>query len=986
MSEDIKDSIFENFATLIQIRDFNQFVLQFPEVLTSGNIYDLSYSRIIRLVKQFIAYNNDNNWRINQRRLIYCIFSTIENIENRLLFYQDILKAIKIETKDVKDLFLVDILSIEQSTEIARFVYMLSTPSGEAYYHAVFFFLTGSCISPYEEEPQVEPPPVELSIPLKSPKIKFSDEQTIQFTIPEQRFSKDVMDLDIEGITLINSEPHRISLEKSLNGDEIITSEYVGNLPVAEGNFQISIDVNKKTQHTWEFQGITSDRPFMAFKDPSQNLSNEDILPRVRTWIVSQYPIIQEEGILQKGVLSGEWISYHYYLINPHPNRDYHLQYPEGSQFRIPFDTSISYPFLIGTKIDEVTFDPLIPWYSSTPILSIPYTYESENQQIIFEIFKSEDMLISLEKIIIKPHTEQEYTHRDENARTYKIDLAHHDLLGLSAAGEYTIKFLKTGEIIEFGVAPGLEILFHPPIACISDSHRLSQEIEINGPDSIEFISPHTQIRQGLYKISLDANFDALKEKRIEFHIFFDSNKKLATSSIKLGIKVPIIRYYFEDLAKLQAIFTDGDIDLLLKEYVTESIENGKIAVEKPSEVRGSWQLCIGTQESKKYSIDDYGNLSFPLFPFREMLLEQDEKELPVILSYLSKGRTTEISLFSLIDWTLEYQSTTIGFEDDCYTIDVGWRERGRIKKAYLTLFSDESGKVTEDVPFNPSKYRWRDYRTDLSVPFSVPEGVYTLGFFFNETDSEGWTPGPSVRYPLKIVLKRDPYAIAEWHLSRGEYDECLSWIGKIPNDDSKYPDALHIKAKCTGFIAESQPDRGDRIKKIHDAIHYVDQAIATNNTDFQYLITKAHLHNRIGFYDNENTEHYKNVKKILIPVLSQEPHVTAAIAEYGISLMALRNVMEAGKIYQSLRYLDPKDEHPAAIWGKSMLHFLYTTKIKGTLGQHDIKTIQGLLDKAKKLDEKNPLYQSLSDEMLTVIERVQQQTQSNSVNKETAA
>lgn len=981
MSEDIKDSIFENFATLIQIRDFNQFVLQFPEVLTSGNIYDLSYSRIIRLVKQFIAYNNDNNWRINQRRLIYCIFSTIENIENRLLFYQDILKAIKIETKDVKDLFLVDILSIEQSTEIARFVYMLSTPSGEAYYHAVFFFLTGSCISPYEEEPPVVPPPVDLSIPLKSPKIKFSDEQTIQFTIPEQRFSKDVLDLDIDCIILNNSESHRISLEKSLNGDEIITSEYVGNLPVVVGNFQISFDVNKKTRHTWEFQGITPDRPFMAFRDPSQNLSNEEILPRVRTWIVTEYPIIQEEGILQKGELHGEWISYYYYLINPHPNRDYHLQYPEGSQIRIPFDTPISYPFLIGTKIDEVTFDPLIPWYSSAPIVSIPYTNESENQQIIFEISKSDDMLISLEKII-NPHAEQEYIQKDENSRTYKINLAHQDLLGLSASGEYTIKFLKTGEIIEFGVAPGLEVLFHPPIACISNSHRLSQEIEINGPDSIEFISPHTQVRQGLYEISLDANFDTLKEKRIEFHIFFDSYKRLAISSIKLGIKLPIISYYFEELTRPQTIFTDSDIDLLLKEYVTESMENGKIVVEKSSEVRGSWQLCIGTQESKKYSIDDSGNLSFPLFPFREMLLEQDEKELPVMLSYLSKGRITEINLFSLIDWTLEYQSTTIGFEDDCYTIDLGWRERGRIKKAYLTLFSDESGKVTEDVPFNPSKYRWRDYRTVLSVPFSVPEGIYTLGFIFNETDSEGWTPGPSVRYPLKIVLKRDPYAIAEWHLSQREYDECLSWIDKIPKDNSKYSDALHIKAKCTGFIAESQPDREDRIKKIHDAIHYVDQAIATNNTDFQYLITKAHLQNRIGFYDNENSEHHKNAKKILVPVLSQEPHVTAAIAEYGISLMALRNVMEAGKIFQSLRYLDPKDEQPAAIWGKAMLHFLYATKIKGTLGQRDMKTIQGLLDKAKKMDGKNPLYQSLSDEM----QRMQQQTQSNIVNKESAA
>lgn len=919
-----------------------------------------------RLIILFIDNNIGENQRKNQQLFIKIFASKISNIEDRLSFYQDMVNAIGRFQPNLKDQFLVDVFSIEQSHEIARFVYLQSDPYSEAHYHTMFFFITGQIIA----VPDISISKPEPIVQFKTPLIQFNEKQEIQYIIPSQPLPDNVLDKEINCVIQIGSrKSYRVSLEKHLQGKNIVTGVSTGTLPPCEETYQFSLWVNDSNLHTWEkIQGVSEVRPFLAFRDPSGRLIEDETLPRERTWVVSLYPILQKDGVLQKGLLGGEWFSYYYYLINPLPHCDYYIQVKEDSVIRLPFAVVQRIASLIGAKLDEVIFDPPVPWYSKVPKLLIPYTIESEKNHVRIEIFRNNSPHTSAIRIIELPG-EQEYIQKDITNRTYSIDLSHHDILGLSPVGEYIIKISHPETTLHFYVAPHLEILFHPPLLCRSHKEKASIEVEINGPTSIDTLSPCNKIREGLFEVPIPEDNEVLKKTRIQYTIAYDIKDSTISESLQLSLELPVINYTIQGLTKPQTPFIENDIELFLKEYIIDSLETAKILVEKPRELIGAWKLCIGSQESTKYDIDDSGNLAFPLAPFRETLLMHYDQPLPVVLKYISKGKTTDVNLFSLVDWTLEYTDVLLEFENAQYNISVAWRERGRTQKVYITLFSGENEQISTDficekILVNPSKYRWRETTVLFTVPSSVPEGIYTIGFIVDETDRGEWTPGLSVRFPHPIYLKREPYAIASWHFTRNKYDECISWLEKIPEEDSHYPDALILKAKCVARIAEKVSSIEKKKAVLEEALKLTEKAISIRNEHLESLIFKAHLHNRIGFYDDGNSEHYQNAKTILLQVLGQSPQELPAITEYGISLMGLRKTREAMTIFQFLQYLDSKDNQVAALWGKAMLLYQYSLRVKGKLGQRDMEKIFNLVAKARKLDESNPLYESFAEEI----------------------
>lgn len=966
MAEYREESALEYVFSLLQIRDFPNFFDRFQEVLENRTQECLSDTVRNRLITLFLNNNVGENQRKNQQLFIGTFASTITNLEDRLSFYQDMVNAIGKFQPNLKDQFLVDVFSIEQSLEIAQFVYSQSDPYGEAHYHTVFYFITGEII-PVPDISIPKPGPV---VQLKTPRIQFAEQQEIQCIIPSQQLPDDVRDKEITCVVHTGTrEPYQVSLEKHQQGKNIVTGVYTGTLPPCEETYQFSLWVNDSNLHTWEkIQGLSAVRPFLAFQDPSGNLIKDETLPRERTWIVSQYPILQEDGILQKGLLGGEWLSYYYYLINPLPHCDYYIQVSEDSVIRLPFAVVYRTPSLLGARLDEVIFDPPIPWYSQVPRLLIPYTIESENNSVKIEIFRNKSPHVSAIQNI-ELLGEQEYIQKDLTNRTYSIDLSHHDILGSSPVGEYTIKISNSETTLHFCIAPHLEVLFHPPVMCLSHRPQSAIEVEINGPTSIYPITPCNKIRDGLFEIPIPEDNEVLQSTRIQCNIGYDIKENYSPDFLKLSLELPLIRYSIQGLTKPQTIFTENDMDFFLREHLIDSLEIAKILVEKPRELIGAWKLCIGSQESWKYEIDDSGNLAFPLVTFRETLLEHYDQPLPVLLKYFSKRKTTDVTLFSLVDWTLEYKDVSFGFENGQYNISVTWRERGRTQKANISLFSGENEQISTDfqsekIPVYPSKHRWRENTALFTVPFSVPQGPYTIGFIVDETDREGWAPGPSVRFPLPIQLTREPYAIATWLFTRKNYGECLSWLEKIPEDDSHYPDALILKAKCTACLAEKTSSIEKKKAVLQEALRLTDEAISIRSGHLESFITKAHLHNRIGFYDEGNSEHYQNAKTVLLQVLGQVPQELPAITEYGISLMGLRKTREAMKIFQFLRYLDPKDNQVATLWGKAMLLYQYSLRVKGRLGQRDTKKIVDLLAKARKLDEHNPLYESFAEEI----------------------
>lgn len=985
MAEYQEESGIEYLFSLLQIGDFTNFFERLKDFFENRTQECLSDDERKGLITLFLNNNVGENQRKNQQILIRTLFAGIPQIEDRLSFHLNMVKAIEKFQPNLKDHFLLDVFSIEQSREIARFVYSQSNPYGEAHYHAIFYFITGVII----QIPDIPVPPPELKSRLKSPHIQFSDQQVIQYIIPSQQLLEDARDKEISLIIRTGTrEPYQVSLEKHREEKRILTGVYTGTLAPCEEIYRFSLYVNGSNLRTWEIQGLSAARPFLAFRDPSGDLIKDDTLPRERTWIITQYPILQEDGILQKGLLGGEWLSYYYYLINPLPHCDYYLQISGDSIVRLPFVIARRTPSLIGARLDEVIFDPPIPWYSQVPRLLIPYTVESENNAVKIEILQKKDaqsMTIIHEIDLQDIH---EYIQKDQNNRTFCIDLSHQDILGSSPVGEYSIRISNSATTLHFCNAPNLGVLFHPPVLCVSHKGYSSIEVEIEGPTSIYPLIPCNKIREGLFEIPIAEDPELLQKKRIQYNIAYDIKERDLPDFLKLNLELPLIKYSIQGLSKPQEPVTEDGTDLILREDVVNSLETAKILIEKPKELFGTWKLCIGAQESGKCEIDNSGNLVFPLVPFRETLLADYDQQLPFVLKYVSKGKTTDINLFSLLDWTLEYKDVSIGFDNDQYNISVTWRERGRTKRAFITMFFKENGQRATDIQFDmisvsPSKYRWRENTALLTVPMSMPEGTYSIGFIYNENDEEGWAPGPSVKFPYSVVLTRDPYKIAEWHFSRNNYAECISWLEKIPQDDTHYPDALLLKAKCMAYNAEHIPNHEQKKEALQQAVELTDEAISLKGTNSRFSIAQAHLHNRIGFYDEGNTEHYRTANRILIPVLGQASHELPAIIEYGISLMGMRKPHEAMKIFQFLRYLDPKDDQPDVLWGEAMLLYQYALQSKGSLGQRDQKKILLILEKARKIDGTNPLIQSLIEEVQRFGEQKSQVSQlMNSVER----
>ncbi|MGV8088109.1 MAG: hypothetical protein ACP5NU_03500 [Methanomicrobiales archaeon] len=964
MPENIKESV-ARLKSLLKRGDFQQFFSEFPHLVMWQPFGKVKDQYIKQLIEAFVINNTSDEWRDNQEQLIGSIFLEIRHLDDRIYVYSNIVDYLDQEHGKNKDQFLLDIMSVERSREIARFVYAHSDAFGKAHEQAVFFFLTGICFSP-----QINPQ--EYVIRLRSPQIQFIDSDHLQIRIPPQVFHKNIFDKEIVcEITTVSFEKEVIVLQKQLEGEKATTIDSTRIIHPSYETYRIALSIEGTIIRIWEIRGLTSDRPFMAFRDPSGGLIQNEVLPRERTWIISNRPLLLEQGILQKGMLTREWQSFYYYLINPSSNRDYYLKISDDELYRLPFFAPILFPSLIGPKIEEVIFDPPIPWYSCIPTLIVPYTEKSDDENITFELGQVLDSKSSTNFFNINLQRNPGYVQKDQTNRIYKIDLSHIDILGPSAAGKFLLRFLERGEIIEFCIAPNLEVLFHPPLVDITSARRSSVEVEVKGPTIVDWKTPGAIIRKDLIKIPLDGNFKTavLQRKRIECDLGFDQEVNDSSDLIKLKLKLPFIRYSFEGLLQEKSVFTDKDSDLLLKEFVSESFETATIRIEKPKEFFGKWTLGIGIQESSNYSIDDFGNLSFPLSPFRETLLEENENPIPVVLRYLSKEKIADINLFSLLDWTVLDQHVSIEFDNDEYKISMTWKERGRSKPVFLTIFHEATENVPMDIEFDivslhPSKYDWREYTALLSVPMSVPEGSYSLGFVFNETEQEEWSIGPSVRYPVPIVLQKDPYEIAYWHFSRKEYEGCVPWIDRIPEDHTRYADALYLKAICTGIDAEKHSSISLRMAGINNAIQYINKAIDLDGAKHQYSLIKSHLYNRIGFYDGQSTEFYKKAKEILIPVLGNEPHSIGAITEYGISLMGISNLFEAMKIFQLLQFLDPKENDSGALWGKAMLFYYYSMKRKGSLGQRDKKTIQNFLEKAKQLDKNNPLYDTLQERM----------------------
>jgi hypothetical protein len=935
-----EDTTIENLLSLLREGEITKFFELFPQTLQKS-IESHEWDSVWReLIFHFFSCDDLTFLDSSSQKFINILIHCIPRPEDRLLFYKEIINIIEQYHPEIKDDFLVRLFYNDNSREITRYIYERAEPYGNAHYVIIFHFITGSIIDIFGSLLQ-----------LRRPQIIFRNEKDVFYHIPSQSLPLDISEKKVVCSISIGSEQiSEITLEHYLNGDHRETREFEGPLPPARGTYRFSLMVDKEVIKTWEFPGFSDNKPFLAFRESSGILHEGGILPRKRTWFISRFPLIHMEGVLERGQLGSKWASFRYYLVNPLPHCEYYLSIPPDSLFRLPFISPDRRPILVGDQIEGIIFNPPIPWFSNAPRLLIPIMDGPgvDSQEIAIERMSSiegEDPI----KLFRIP-CEEEYIARDENSHIYIINLSHGDLLGPGAVGSFRVKFSGSETVLSFCIAPNLRILFHPPLLFLPSKDGPSIEIEIEGPSSVHPLTQCTKIREGLFKYQIDC--DSIHQE-VSFDLFY-KREGGSPCTLQLCLGLPLISWSFKGLPEGIKIINENGRYFILKDLLTDSLRTASVTVEKPGDLPGKWKISVGIQESENYTIEDADHISFPLSPFHDTILEYGKDPLPVILEYTIGEFSTKNEIFSLLDWTIEYTELAVEFKDGNYFISVSGLERGRSRRAFITIRSTDGIEEPSDgdsiFEINPPYHQWQNFSTKFTLPLFTSTREFTLGFILAEGDS-------LIRFPRKLKIGDNPFPIGEWYFSRREWRLCLDWLDHVRPEDPRYIDALVMRAKCLANLAEEIPENKEKFLK--DAINLLETIQSNDYIDNVLPILKAHLYNRLGLCDPKNTMHYQQAKEILVPILARSPLNIPALAEYGISQMGLGMRQTGMRIYMYLQHLDPRENHLETLYGKIVLLMKYFEKNSGAKVDNRDKIIE-LLEKIRIRDSSNPLYDSL--------------------------
>lgn len=890
----------------------------------------------------------DNIWNIRE------IILKNPDLQVRLDKYAEIINKFQEEDKSKKDNFLLSLVNEEQKREIARFVYLQSGLYSEAHYEAIYFLLNNLLL---EKEPAPK---------IKPPNLIFNETHDIIIYFPPQRLSKKYSNAEIIlEINGLESGPDQIELEKFLEHNFVITNSFKANLLCIQDIYTIQLSTNKAVLETWKIENISESRPFFAFNESSGCLINSETLPRKRTWIVTEGSILELEGRREGERLKGTWASFNYYLLNPNAKIDFYLTLINGNKYKLPFEEPERIVELLGTPIDGILLDSPIPWYTVVPKLSIPYeSFEDVTTTSTVKIYQKMDKNFVLLKNFMLDN-QCDYIENEKDSRRIIVDLSDDAVLGPTPLGEYKINIIVAGFETEllFTIVPQLEVKFMPSIICHNANQGTTLDVSIRGPTKIECNSPDwNEIRSGFFRIKRDELPNELHGK-IQFNLFYDSGTQNNGSSILLDLIIPSITFSIGDKSIQNTLKKTSGGFQVLKSSLENSIETAKIDIHKSINLPGYWRIKIGDQYGERFDGWNEETISFPLTLFSDTISDRYSDPTPLELEYVYKGEITLITLLSVIDWNIHGLEIKIDEIENFYQVIVSWKDRGREKPAYLQIYDEKSLKPIDGVMVTPesiptSGYEFVELEGELLVPSTTPVGNYTLGFSY-EKESGEWTFIQKLEHRYPISLKRDEYELALWYFNRGKYRESQSRIENVASDHQKYANALHLKAKIIGLIAEELSDTEERRKSFLSAIEILNEAIHLQNDNPEFLLEHAHLMNRRAYYENNKKECYKKSLPLLVSVLKQTPQDLHAITEQGISLMGTGITVDGMRIYQYLEFLDPDHKDPYSLWGRANLLYQYCNLVKKAISKKNYTLMKTLITMALKIDSQNPLYLS---------------------------
>ncbi len=673
----------------------------------------------------------------------------------------------------------------------------------------------------------------------------------IKVHLPSQHFSDKVTEL-----CLIINEDKPDSYKEQLriyryNENFFKMEEFDFILPFPSDNYEFTLKNGSQVIRYWNIQGISPDRPFMAFNHDSKKLIKETELPKEKVWIVlyNKFDFEPSRSIIEKASLYGKWKEYEYKALDLSDAGQLYLVDEQGKKKSITISQErIFEPVLYGNPLRGCRSEEEDIYVGEPPSIRIPIESDAEIRGWIISILKDSDSTLAESKHYRLSDLD-EISKIDRNKGAFEILLSNEKCLGESLIGRFTVRLKNDSRHIDkwfsFCVVPYLKVEFDKDIYLPYEVEPSQVYLRLDVFEQTEFeplsLAKIVRHEKSSYRIETKALEDAI-------HGILRYPFKDYLISMPITIEIPRLTWRLDGLPNNKHSSESNRIEEIWFGDWKNADESLSLIVSMPSFIHGQGQLSLRNLEQRMEAKITEGKARFDLLGFSDTLRAEVEPlqtfELTVANSEIS---IANVELFKIrTRWEVEDIECVQKFDNEMLILNISWKnEKGKPEGQRIVRL-------------------WRILEQDLDpITKQVPEGAYNVTIkkssvelpadrYLVHLDVEDPWSGKKVSFPSMMTLNTieiqvNPYTeIPQSTLIKSVSDE----NGKIYKLD-QYKYRIYIVGKIISRKLPAAVDNnGVLVKEINEG-WYVGEVSVTTGLGVE---TKMDWINPVKFeYDSQN-------------------------------------------------------------------------------------------------------------------------------------
>lgn len=561
----------------------------------------------------------------------------------------------------------------------------------------------------YGDEHRRRPSRQELRSQFRRPVILLAYELgEVYIKIPQQRIMADmeITTVSIEvaaGQDLITKQIIRAYRRRDL----IETEETQIPIYYPAEMYEVRLCSDSKTLWTWNFKGLSKERPWLAFDRSTHKMIQEENLPRMPVWIVLPRHCSMEPDlyVIEEGQsFYGRWTQYCVCLYDLSSIEQFYL-IESGTRIKIPvtYETTPNVELIGGQRIEHVLYEGESV-YVNLPSLSIPLSGQINRWYLSIipinqEIFNRR-ITYNLADLI----TEQ------EEVPVLQISLSDPRLLGADAIGCFVIRLrgpLGKNYQLRFAILPNLKVefdqtLYVPSLENITDAIVSITAEPITG---ITVEEPGRILNEQGNKWVIKVPYT---ESRVNCSLkVLLPNERIV--EIPIEIRIPRLRLAIRGL-NAQSTWQWNHI--IQEISIDQYREAGELFI--LTEIPYGELVTLTLQNTNQHVTQSihHGKARFDIKPFYDTLIQLGQPLISFYLTLQSYGISTqEIPVLSVrTKWTIEELNKIEQVRDEYREIHLTWHDKGQVRNRCIRLWN-----------------MWRPWEMPLS--YNIPNDVSEVQF-----------------------------------------------------------------------------------------------------------------------------------------------------------------------------------------------------------------------------------------------------------------